>query len=300
MSWRRRHGTCPRVRRMFWSACVNRGTGVPSLLLSTCSPLGSRIESANSVCVALKKKSCDTLPLLFFRCWRTPDKSWLRPTCSPMTRSPWTTRSKKVWLLFILRCSLSLFFPPAAGSTLLTRPVHLSSSHAVSLVLIPLVQWHQIFFFLLPFLSLLSAAYSHVVENTAFFGDVALRFPRIVHHYFDRNSEWGGLLRWGLNFCNQTGVFTGGAHQHVLTLVRTRYRNLSWATAPPAPFEPGKSQDFKGCVLFRHFFCNSLYIWSFKKKTWWCSQSKLIQLWIKKQCFLPYYTHFPFLLPLYL
>uniref|UniRef100_A0A3B3YWA7 Uncharacterized protein n=1 Tax=Poecilia mexicana TaxID=48701 RepID=A0A3B3YWA7_9TELE len=63
-------------------------------------------------------------------------------------------------------------------------------------------------------------AYSHVVENTAFFGDVALRFPRIVHHYYDRNADWGGLLRWGLNFCNQTGVFTGGAHQHVLTLVR--------------------------------------------------------------------------------
>ncbi|KAK1785715.1 hypothetical protein P4O66_019060, partial [Electrophorus voltai] len=62
-------------------------------------------------------------------------------------------------------------------------------------------------------------AYSHVVENTAFFGDVALRFPRIVHHYYDRNTEWGGLLRWGLRFCNQTGVFSGGAHQHVLTLM---------------------------------------------------------------------------------
>ncbi|XP_005738008.1 coiled-coil domain-containing protein 134 isoform X2 [Pundamilia nyererei] len=62
-------------------------------------------------------------------------------------------------------------------------------------------------------------AYSHVVENTAFFGDVALRFPRIVHHYYDRNTDWSGLLRWGLNFCNQTGVFTGGAHQHVLTLM---------------------------------------------------------------------------------
>ncbi|XP_035470176.1 coiled-coil domain-containing protein 134 isoform X2 [Scophthalmus maximus] len=62
-------------------------------------------------------------------------------------------------------------------------------------------------------------AYSHVVENTAFFGDVALRFPRIVHHYYDRNADWSGLLRWGLNFCNLTGVFTGGAHQHVLTLM---------------------------------------------------------------------------------
>uniref|UniRef100_A0A8C6LZ28 Coiled-coil domain containing 134 n=1 Tax=Nothobranchius furzeri TaxID=105023 RepID=A0A8C6LZ28_NOTFU len=70
-------------------------------------------------------------------------------------------------------------------------------------------------------------AYSHVVENTAFFGDVALRFPRIVHHYYDRNADWGGLLRWGLNFCNQTGVFTGGAHQHVLTLVKPDVPNVT-------------------------------------------------------------------------
>ncbi|XP_016323952.1 coiled-coil domain-containing protein 134-like [Sinocyclocheilus anshuiensis] len=62
-------------------------------------------------------------------------------------------------------------------------------------------------------------AYSHVVENTAFFGDVALRFPRIVHHYYDRNADWSRLLRWGLRFCNQTGVFSGGAHQHVLMLM---------------------------------------------------------------------------------
>lgn len=97
------------------------------------------------------------------------------------------------------------------------------------------LQWHQ--FSLVVSLCPLSipAAYSHVVENTAFFGDVVLRFPRIVHHYYDRNSEWGGLLRWGLNFCNQTGVFTGGAHQHVLTLVRAHYSNLSCALAGPPP-----------------------------------------------------------------
>ncbi|KFW92347.1 Coiled-coil domain-containing protein 134, partial [Phalacrocorax carbo] len=34
-------------------------------------------------------------------------------------------------------------------------------------------------------------AYSHVVENTAFFGDVVLRFPKIVHHYFgDPGHGW--------------------------------------------------------------------------------------------------------------
>lgn len=63
-------------------------------------------------------------------------------------------------------------------------------------------------------------AYSHVVENTAFFGDVVLRFPKIVHHYFDRNSNWNSLIRWGIGFCNLTGVFEQGPHSQVLGLVR--------------------------------------------------------------------------------
>lgn len=62
-------------------------------------------------------------------------------------------------------------------------------------------------------------AYSHVVENTAFFGDVVLRFPKIVHHYFDRNSNWNSLIRWGIGFCNLTGVFEQGPHSQVLQLV---------------------------------------------------------------------------------
>lgn len=95
----------------------------------------------------------------------------------------------------------------------------------------------------------ISAAYSHVVENTAFFGDVALRFPRIVHHYYDRNSDWDGLLRWGLNFCNQTGVFTGGAHQHVLTLVRPdQLLILNWYVLQ-GPHK--KNSSFERC-LWKH------------------------------------------------
>ncbi|XP_005379424.2 PREDICTED: coiled-coil domain-containing protein 134 [Chinchilla lanigera] len=65
----------------------------------------------------------------------------------------------------------------------------------------------------------LKDAFSHVVENTAFFGDVVLRFPRIVHHYFDRNSNWNLLIRWGISFCNQTGVFDQGPHSPILSLM---------------------------------------------------------------------------------
>ncbi|XP_077025129.1 coiled-coil domain-containing protein 134 isoform X2 [Tamandua tetradactyla] len=65
----------------------------------------------------------------------------------------------------------------------------------------------------------LKDAFSHVVENTAFFGDVVLRFPRIVHHYFDQNSNWNLLIRWGISFCNQTGVFDQGPHSPILSLM---------------------------------------------------------------------------------
>lgn len=72
-----------------------------------------------------------------------------------------------------------------------------------------------------PLIRILSPAFSQVVENTAFFGDVVLRFPRIVHHYFDHNSNWNLLIRWGISFCNQSGVFDQGPHAPILSLVRT-------------------------------------------------------------------------------
>ncbi|XP_024593225.1 coiled-coil domain-containing protein 134 [Neophocaena asiaeorientalis asiaeorientalis] len=65
----------------------------------------------------------------------------------------------------------------------------------------------------------LKDAFSQVVENTAFFGDVVLRFPRIVHHCFDHNSNWNLLIRWGISFCNQSGVFDQGPHSPILRLM---------------------------------------------------------------------------------
>ncbi|XP_018419417.1 PREDICTED: coiled-coil domain-containing protein 134, partial [Nanorana parkeri] len=62
-------------------------------------------------------------------------------------------------------------------------------------------------------------AYSHTVENSAFFGDVVLRFPKIVHHYFDRNSNWNNLIRWGIGFCNLSEIFNDGPHSQLLDLM---------------------------------------------------------------------------------
>ena len=122
------------------------------------------------------------------RCWRTPEWFSPQPTCSLTTPSPGTTRSKKVSLPPLsgsFSPSLSPSFPflclPRGWSTAvsprrLTPPSHPAvSPRSVSV----------------------SAAYSHVIENTAFFGDVALRFPRIVHHYYDRNAGWGPCCAGG-------------------------------------------------------------------------------------------------------
>uniref|UniRef100_H0ZHQ1 Coiled-coil domain containing 134 n=1 Tax=Taeniopygia guttata TaxID=59729 RepID=H0ZHQ1_TAEGU len=87
-------------------------------------------------------------------------------------------------------------------------------------------------------------AYSHVVENTAFFGDVVLRFPKIVHHYFDRNSNWNSLIRWGIGFCNLTGVFEQGPHSQVLQLMAQELGISEKSPDYRNPFKTDQSESF--------------------------------------------------------
>ncbi|XP_069764187.1 coiled-coil domain-containing protein 134-like isoform X3 [Narcine bancroftii] len=95
----------------------------------------------------------------------------------------------------------------------------------------------------LPHEEKLKDAYSHIVENTAFFGDVALRFPKIVHYYFDQNSNWNNLIRWGISFCNQTGVFDGGPHTHLLNLMAQELGISEKSPDYKNPFQD-KNDDF--------------------------------------------------------
>ncbi|XP_068257915.1 coiled-coil domain-containing protein 134 isoform X1 [Nyctibius grandis] len=94
-------------------------------------------------------------------------------------------------------------------------------------------------------------AYSHVVENTAFFGDVVLRFPKIVHHYFDRNSNWNSLIRWGIGFCNLTGVFDQGPHSHVLGLMAQELGISEKSPDYRNPFKMDHSEFFPSADTFQ-------------------------------------------------
>ncbi|KAM9170398.1 coiled-coil domain-containing protein 134 isoform 1-T1 [Pangshura tecta] len=97
----------------------------------------------------------------------------------------------------------------------------------------------------------LKDAYSHVVENTAFFGDVVLRFPKIVHHYFDRNSNWNNLVRWGISFCNQTGVFDQGPHSQVLGLMAQELGISEKTPDYRNPFKTDHSEFFPSADTFQ-------------------------------------------------
>ncbi|XP_056653421.1 coiled-coil domain-containing protein 134 [Monodelphis domestica] len=97
----------------------------------------------------------------------------------------------------------------------------------------------------------LKDAFSHVLENTAFFGDVALRFPKIVHHYFDRNANWNYLVRWGISFCNQSGVFDQGSHAQLLGLMAQELGISERSPDYRNPFTTDPSESLPGSDAFQ-------------------------------------------------
>ncbi|XP_064610209.1 coiled-coil domain-containing protein 134-like [Liolophura sinensis] len=69
-------------------------------------------------------------------------------------------------------------------------------------------------------------AVSKVMENTAMFGDLALRLPDIVHSLYDKNREWQELIAWGVWFCNQTQVFEMSSASAMLLNLMSQELNL--------------------------------------------------------------------------
>ncbi|KAK2188577.1 hypothetical protein NP493_128g04022 [Ridgeia piscesae] len=49
--------------------------------------------------------------------------------------------------------------------------------------------------------------FAHIVENTAFFGDLLLRIPDMTHDLLRRNHEWHVLIHWSIGFANETGIY---------------------------------------------------------------------------------------------
>ncbi|KFW11191.1 Coiled-coil domain-containing protein 134, partial [Eurypyga helias] len=74
---------------------------------------------------------------------------------------------------------------------------------------------------------------------------------KIVHHYFDRNSNWNSLIRWGISFCNLTGVFEQGPHSQVLGLMAQELGISEKAPDYRNPFKTDHSEFFPSADTFQ-------------------------------------------------
>jgi len=81
-------------------------------------------------------------------------------------------------------------------------------------------------------------ALAHVVENTAFFGDVLLRLPDTTRKIMKGNKEWHIIVNWSIGFCNETGIFDK-ANLKLLNLVA---QELELVPRDPAYINPYKAE----------------------------------------------------------
>ena len=59
-------------------------------------------------------------------------------------------------------------------------------------------------------LSFLVSELSKVLENTAFFTDLIVRFPKPSHIFYKRNkNKWKKIMTEAINICQNSGVFDG-------------------------------------------------------------------------------------------
>ncbi|XP_039770036.1 coiled-coil domain-containing protein 134 isoform X3 [Ornithorhynchus anatinus] len=74
---------------------------------------------------------------------------------------------------------------------------------------------------------------------------------KVVHHYFDRNSNWNSLIRWGISFCNQTGIFDQGPHSQVLGLMAQELGISEKSPDYRNPFKTDHSEFFPSADTFQ-------------------------------------------------
>ncbi|XP_031549899.1 coiled-coil domain-containing protein 134-like [Actinia tenebrosa] len=56
-------------------------------------------------------------------------------------------------------------------------------------------------------------ALAHVLENTAFFGDILLRLPDITHQIYSKSKENQLIMKWCISICNASEVYDKTGHQ---------------------------------------------------------------------------------------
>nr|CAB3228149.1 coiled-coil domain-containing protein 134 [Phallusia mammillata] len=81
---------------------------------------------------------------------------------------------------------------------------------------------------------------AHVLENTALFADIIVRFPKLVHGFYKKNSKmWKPVMEKAIEICNKTGVYRGD-HQMILASLQ---QELGIGEVDPNYKNPFKAQE---------------------------------------------------------
>ncbi|KAJ8919275.1 hypothetical protein NQ315_003859 [Exocentrus adspersus] len=69
-------------------------------------------------------------------------------------------------------------------------------------------------------------ALSNILENTALFSEMILRFPDIAVAVLKTNNNWDVLLQWGIAFCNQVRYLLDKSTIKLLHLVSQELNHI--------------------------------------------------------------------------
>lgn len=69
-------------------------------------------------------------------------------------------------------------------------------------------------------------ALSNILENTALFSEIILRFPDIAVSVLKTNNNWDVLLQWSIAFCNQVNYLLDKSTVKLLHLVSQELNHI--------------------------------------------------------------------------
>lgn len=86
-------------------------------------------------------------------------------------------------------------------------------------------------------------ALSNILENTALFSEIILRFPDITTVVLQTNNNWDILLQWSIAFCNQVKYLLDNSTIKLLHLVSQELNHIEREPNFINPYR--KSEDKK-------------------------------------------------------
>lgn len=87
---------------------------------------------------------------------------------------------------------------------------------------------------------------SNILENTALFGEIILRFPDVAVSVLKTNNNWDVLLQWSIAFCNQVRYLLDKGTIKLLHLVSQELNHVEREATYVNPYRKDGMEKDKG------------------------------------------------------